>query len=235
MRSEKLRLWLALVPAMLVPYTASLFYFVIFTDSALSQVFYATAKLFTIIWPVLAVSVILRQRPARIDITAARHIRAVPLGLVIGIAVSIVMLALMRTPFAQVVTSGSEHIRDKAQQFGIIRHYWLFALFLSLIHSLIEEYYWRWFVFGRLRTAVGVAAAHLPAALAFASHHVVVMSQFFGLFRALVLGAFVAAGGFLFSLLYDKQKTLTGAWACHLIIDLAIMSVGHKILFETYL
>lgn len=33
------------------------------------------------------------------------------------------------------------------------------------------------------------------------------------------------------SLLYQRQGTLAGAWACHLAADLGIMGIGYRLLF----
>ena len=45
-----------------------------------------------------------------------------------------------------------------------LRVYLLLAVFYSAIHSLLEEYYWRWFVFGRLSQL-----CKLPTAIAISS------------------------------------------------------------------
>ena len=53
----------------------------------------------------------------------------------------------------RVFAAAAELIRDKIAGFGIdsVWKYALLAVFYSLFHSLLEEYYWRWFVFRQLR------------------------------------------------------------------------------------
>ena len=49
------------------------------------------------------------------------------------------------------------------------------AVFYALVHSLLEEYYWRWFVFGQLRALVAPTLAIVLSSLAFAAHHVILL------------------------------------------------------------
>ena len=72
-------------------------------------------------------------------------------------------------------------IRLKIEEFSAAApaRYVVLAAFLAVVHSLLEEYYWRWFVFGRLRRLVSSPAAILISSLAFMAHHVVVLGRFF--------------------------------------------------------
>jgi hypothetical protein len=59
----------------------------------------------------------------------------------------------------------------------------------------------------------------------------VIATQFFPVLWGLLFGGLAGAGGVIWSVMYDKQKTLVGAWLCHLIVDLGIMVIGHSILY----
>lgn len=220
--------------AMVVPFAASVFYFVLFSEYFFARVIYAGTKVFTLVWPVISVWLIFRTTLPKIQIALEKHRKAIPLGIILGIAIVLLMLGLMQTPLGEVVTGSSENIRNKARELGILEYYWSFALFLSLIHSLIEEYYWRWFVFGHLREVLHVFSAHLLAGISFAAHHVIIATQFFPIPWGIVLGGLAGAGGILWSVMYDKQQTLMGAWICHVIVDLGILAIGHNILFGSY-
>ena len=69
------------------------------------------------------------------------------------------------------------------------------------------------------------------ASLAFASHHLVVLSEYFPPGWTALLGACVAVGGGVWCLMYERQRTLTGAWISHVVVDLAILWVGYRLLF----
>ena len=118
------------------------------------------------------------------------------------------------------------------QQLGIIKYYVLFAIFLSFFHSLLEEYYWRWFVYGNLLKIINPVAASLISAAAFASHHVIVLKEYFPWGWALFFGFSVAIGGVVWNTMYQRQKTLTGVWLSHMIVDLAIMTIGYFLIFS---
>jgi membrane protease YdiL (CAAX protease family) len=218
---------------MVVPFSASVFYFVILGDSRLAHVGYISAKLFTLVWPITCVYFVLDGRLPKFGGSTKHHLQALPAGALLGTTTVASMFALMRTPLGEIVTANADRIESKARRFGVLEHYWLFALFLSIVHSLIEEYYWRWFVFGRLKRVVAIWRAHIIAGVAFAAHHLVITTQLFGVFWGLVLGGFVGVGGIMWTLMYDRQRTLAGAWVCHLIVDLGIMAIGYRILFGT--
>ena len=109
------------------------------------------------------------------------------------------------------------------------------AVFYSLIHSLLEEYYWRWFVYGRARHYLGIARANLLSSLAFMAHHVVVINSFLPgeYFWSLTipLSLSVAVGGVIWSVLYQRSGSLYGAWLSHALVDLAIMICGYDLYF----
>src|SRR5205823_8433827 len=52
------------------------------------------------------------------------------------------------------------------------------SAFIAVLHSFAEEYYWRWFVFGRLRCHLPFAPAAGLSSLAFMSHHVIVLAVY---------------------------------------------------------
>lgn len=227
--------WGALIPAMTLPFLASFFYFVVFTESPFAKIIYSGTKFFTLVWPLICFYFLFRKQRPSLHLTSSHHFKAIPLGILLGVVIVLLIFGLVQTSFGKTLLENArEPIHQKAQSFGILEHYWLFAIFLSVLHSLLEEYYWRWFVFGQLRERLKPYLAHLLAGIAFASHHIVVTTQFFPLATGIVLGASVGIGGILWSLLYEKQKTLMGAWISHLIVDFGIMAVGHYLLFGTY-
>ena len=227
-RSSKL--WVVLLPATVVPCLASLFYFVLFTDRVFAYVFYVAAKLFLVFWPVACVLLVLGCGFGRLELRSVRHIRALPAGVLVGLAIVALMFAAMRTPLGQILANNSQRIDDKVRQLGILEHFWLFAVFISVLHSLVEEYYWRWFVYGRLRQVCRTGTALLLAGVSFAAHHVVVLSEFVPLGWAFFLAAAVGLGGVVWCLMYDGQKTIAGIWISHAVVDFGIMSIGYSLL-----
>lgn len=226
---DRLLCWIAVGPALVIPALGALAYFVLIRDPLAARIAYTATKLFTVVWPVTAWFVILRNRSPTIP-PLRQHLSALPLGATTGLIIGIVILVMAAGPFREVLDTGAPAIRAKARSFGVLEHYWLFAATLSIVHSLLEEYYWRWFVYGRLRMLIPGQGAHLVAGAAFALHHVVIASVYFGLGWALVFGGGTMIGGIIWSVLYARQKTLAGAWLSHVSVDMSLMWCGYRLL-----
>ena len=86
--------------------------------------------------------------------------------------------ALQQLP---IFTTAAELIQHKIGAFGIASAgtYFVLAAFYSLFHSLLEEYYWRWFVFQQTRRVMPLWPAAVLSAIGFTLHHIVVLSVFF--------------------------------------------------------
>lgn len=104
--------------------------------------------------------------------------------------------------------------------------------FYVLIHSLFEEYYWRWFVFGALRRRMRWETAAAVSSFGFASHHVLVLAAYFGGLSGmtLFLSLAVAVGGLLWAWLYQRSGVLYGVWLSHLLVDAALFAIGYDLL-----
>jgi len=224
------RRWAVVLPALVLPFCAALFYAVLLPGTVFGNVFYTGIKIWLVLWPLVATGWILREK--FVDRSREkRHGASLGPGLVFGFLVLGLLVFLVKaTPLGGVVDENSGRIAGFIEDLGVEEHYLLFAVFLSFLHAFMEEWYWRWFVFGQARKVMPVAVAHLVAGVGFASHHVVIVSQFFPMGWALFLGFCVATGGVVWSWLYQRYNSLLGAWASHMIIDLGIMWVGWIVL-----
>ena len=104
--------------------------------------------------------------------------------------------------------------------------------FYAVVHSFLEEYYFRWFVFGRLRELLRFAPAAIVSGLAFMAHHVIVLYVFLGpSLHTAFLSLCIAAGGFIWAWQYERSRSLLGPWISHMIVDTGIFLVGYHMLF----
>ena len=223
--------YFVMLVAMFLPLLASLFYFVIFSESRLAQLFYVSIKIFTIVWPIIVYHLIWKIPFPSLKEKEALSKEALISGCISGLLILTIMTLFMLSPFSQGIIEGKENILQKAQSLGVLKNYWLFAIFISLAHSFIEEYYWRWFVFSELRKRISPFFAYFLAAASFSAHHVVILSQYFSLPYAALLSFSVGVGGALWSYMWERQKTLLGTWVSHALVDLGIFAIGHSILF----
>jgi len=233
--AERRRLLACVLPALVIPFAASLLYFVVMGDSPLARYAYAGAKAFTIAWPVIAVFLIERRPRSADHLPSSRHWRALPLGLVTGLAIGGIILIAYRVPALRTYADGfADDIRGKLADLGVRTRagYVAFCLFLAIAHSLIEEYYWRWYAFGSLARVWPVGVSIAVASFAFAGHHYVVLGCYFSLAGALIFGTMVGVGGALWCWMLHRQRALAGAWLSHALVDAAIFIVGYEILFR---
>lgn len=113
--------------------------------------------------------------------------------------------------------------------------YILMAAFVSIPHALLEEYYWRWFVFGGLRRYLPLYLAITLSSWGFMGHHVIVLAFYFpGKFwiGTMPFSLCVAAGGAVWAWLFHRTGNLYAPWLSHLLIDVAIMVVGFDLVFS---
>lgn len=159
------------------------------------------------------------------------------LGLGFGALVAAAMLLLYFGLLREtLIEMGLEReVRSKLEEFGAATPYRFlgFAAYISIVHSLLEEYYWRWFVFRRLGSLCGLAPAMAISSLAFMAHHVIVLDVYLpGHFLTAVVpfSLAIAAGGAFWSWLYARTDSLVAVWLSHVIIDAGIMVIGFDLL-----
>jgi membrane protease YdiL (CAAX protease family) len=162
-------------------------------------------------------------------------IASIGLGLAFGIlAFATIVLAywLWLGPAGMFDTAGKA-ITDKVVSFGVRNPagFAVMAIFYAVVHSLLEEYYWRWFVFGQLRRLMPLWVAIVLSALAFMQHHVIVLAAYFGWSSpaTAVFSAGVAIGGMFWAWLYNRSGSLLGPWLGHAMADAAIFVVGYSL------
>ena len=219
--------------AMVLPLVGALLYFVILKGTITARIVYGLVKLFMLAGPIIAVITLEKDGLRFNSFDRKNQLRAIPPGLLAGGCIVAAMLVSYEySALGDYVNRFAGDVRQKAEQLGFLDHYWSFGVFLSVGHSLLEEYYWRWFVFGRLRKFVKSAvSAGLLGSLAFAAHHYVVLGCFFSPLGAVLFGTCVAMGGCLWCWMYNRQKTLVGCWVSHALIDMMIIYIGYRLIF----
>ncbi|HPA46621.1 MAG TPA: CPBP family intramembrane metalloprotease [bacterium] len=229
---HRVRLWISLLLAMTVPMAGSLFYFVILAGTPLGKVLFLITKLFLVFWPIAAIALTTGFHRTGLAFDWRKHFHALPLGGLSGLLIAgSVFLLYLFTPLGDYVRLHADTIHAKVEEIGVLEHYILFGIFVSMIHSFLEEYYWRWFVFGSLDRLVKPLPAYFLANLAFAAHHYVILGCYFSFWGAFFFGTCVGLGGALWCWMYRKQNSLAGIWLSHTLVDLAIFSIGYNLIF----
>jgi membrane protease YdiL (CAAX protease family) len=238
------REWVALIFAMTFPTVFAMAYFIALArtgadaaepgGSPAMQAIYGTGKVVQLLFPIaylaLTGSAVGPRRPSFAGLSW---------GLAFGLFTAFLILGIYHSPLRDVFVTDNTAamVRDKvADMAGGVTpgRFLLLAVFLSVLHSLLEEYYWRWFVFGRLRLVTPVVVAAILSSLAFMAHHVVILHVFLpGRFwsATVPLSLAIAVGGGVWAWLFHRTGSIYSPWLSHMMVDMAIMAVGYQMLF----
>ncbi len=153
--------WGAVLFGLLFPTLGTWIYFVVLRHSptSLQHAAYVAEKVIQFGFPVVWLLLVRGERLS----WPPNAWRGVSLGLAFGLLVSAGMLGLFHGWLLPggYLTAAIPAIVEKAEGFAVSApgRFILFAAFCSIVHSLLEEYYWRWFVFRQLGRLVPVGWA----------------------------------------------------------------------------
>lgn len=230
--------------ALIVPTIMTWLYFVILAgQGTFTRNIYFASKVVTGLLP-LAWFLWLRYQSMRdanlkqAERIAPRHELSLRLGLDFGLfTVAIILVAYYVFLKGTTMLAGTGPIIEgKLTDAGIsgATAFLIMACFLSIIHSAFEEYYWRWFIFGRLKAALPWLWAAVISSAGFTLHHIIVLWAFlpgdYGWMLVILFSLGIGFGGFVWCCIYQYTGSLLGAWIAHLCADLAIMWCGWDII-----
>lgn len=115
---------------------------------------------------------------------------------------------------------------------GITKENFLFvALYISLMNSFLEEFFFRGFGFITMKKYTGKGFAYIFSSCIFAFYHVGMLIPMFEPILLILIIAGLIAGGCIFSFLNDKTENIYPSWFVHMFANFAINTVGF-ILFD---
>ena len=229
-----------LAVAMFFPTLLTYLYFVHLagSPSGLEKVAFGIGKILQFAIPIACVIFVTKERWFIRRFNRQGVLEGTLFGLTVFVAMLGLYYLLLEVPGAPL---GSEskavtEITGKVRGMGLENRciFLLFGCFYTVIHSGLEEYYWRWFVFRMIQKMSGkLWLGVVLSSLAFMSHHVILLGTYFGYDSVYCyLGsAGVAIGGAYWCWLYHRADSIWGAWISHGIIDATIFTIGFLILF----
>jgi uncharacterized protein len=225
--------WSVLAFALVYPTVMTWLYFT--GSGGNMQLLYGIGKVIQFALPALWWAAVDRNR-LRI---AAPRFKGVATGVDFGVFVGAGILAIYFGWLRYQPQSAAldELASAKAREFGLTTpaKFLMFAVFLCAIHALLEEFYWRAFVFAELRKNASVAPAIVVSSLGFMAHHIVVLDVYFPghFWQATVpMSAAVAIGGAAWAIMYERNGSLYPGWVSHALVDAALMGVAYAILWR---
>jgi uncharacterized protein len=228
---------LALVFAAVLPSLMAWLYFFVLAGSpgpdALRQGAYGAGKFVQFAFPLVFVWFWQGGRPR----PTWPRMAGVALGLGFGLAVAAGIFALYfgwlrDSSVLEGTPALLHHILDSFGVSGGPRYFAL-GIFYVTAHSLFEEYYYRWFVFGRIRAFLSLWPSVVLSSLVFMAHHVILLAAYLpGQFWTTVipLSLCVAVGGGVWAWLYARTQSLYAPWLSHAIVDAELFAIGWGLL-----
>ena len=217
---------------LLYPALLTQVYFVVLRSApeGVQQAVYGVGKVLQFALPVVAVWWVARRRRGPIRLPSVGWWPGLLFGLLVG--------ATIYGLYRWLATDGSfdgpaAAVRERLTAIGVDS----FPVFLGvaagycLVHSLLEEYYWRWFVFGELSRRMSMPVAVAVSSLGFTLHHVIVIGLYFGFdaFSTYLFSAGVGVGGAFWAWLYRRSGSLLAPWLSHALVDAGIFLVAWEL------
>ncbi len=100
------------------------------------------------------------------------------------------------------------------------------AIYISIMNSFLEEFFFRGFGFITLKKFVNARFAYIFSPVLFAVYHVGMMLGMFHIGVLLMLMAGLICGGLIFNALNDKLGNIYPSWFVHMAANFAINTVG---------
>jgi uncharacterized protein len=155
--------------------------------------------------------------------------------LLVGLVLGVLMFACILLPYWFVGRSwlDASAVQDKVQTIGLGSPTMivLSGLYFTLINSLFEEYIWRWFVYRKCQILLPGMSAVLLSALLFTLHHIIVLAVY-GSGQIVLWGAIgVFAAGVIWSLCYQRYRSIMPSYISHVWADAALQVVTWIVLF----
>lgn len=134
--------------------------------------------------------------------------------------VSAYLLLALVVDFSSIVDALSENA-------GVNRRNFLFvALYICFINSLLEEFFFRGFLFTNLKKTASRGLAYCFSALLFALYHVAMMVGWFQLPLLILVITGLIVGGMIFNFLNENQDTIYVSWLVHMFVNFSINTIG---------
>jgi uncharacterized protein len=225
--------WPVMALALSLPAVMTWVYFILLANAseAAQQTAYSLEKAVQLALPLVWIGLVRRERLRWPSPNTRGLLQGIGFGLVVVGAMAALYFVWFR-PSGEFAEE-AQKMCGKLQGIGITTPaaYAVMAILYSLVHSLFEEYYWRWFVFGRLRKLVPLSIAIAVSSLAFMAHHVVVLGVYFGWDNGWTyfFSAATAVGGAYWAWLYNRTGSIYGPWMSHLLLDAGIFGIGYDL------
>ncbi|HPW53788.1 MAG TPA: CPBP family glutamic-type intramembrane protease [Erysipelotrichaceae bacterium] len=115
---------------------------------------------------------------------------------------------------------------------GVSKDNFVFVfLYVALVNSFLEEFFFRGYAFLHLKNLVGPKKAYIFSSTVFALYHCAMMIGWFNIILYLLLIVSLFVSGLIFNFLNEHFDSIFASWLFHMFANLSINTVGIILLF----
>ena len=103
------------------------------------------------------------------------------------------------------------------------------GIYIISINSLLEEYFWRGFLFNNLEKLIKPWMAYTLTGIAFSFHHVMFYYNWFNLTFFLIVTIGLAIYAIIMNFIFQRNKDLFSCWLAHGMVDVVQIFIAFKI------
>ncbi|WP_200816456.1 CPBP family intramembrane glutamic endopeptidase [Salirhabdus sp. Marseille-P4669] len=185
------------------------------------------AKIFVFLFiPIAYIRFVLKENI--LDFLNVKHVdlKRLRLGFLFGIAAIVIVITTFL--LLQDYINTDDIISDLKTRLHITPEIYLFiAAYITFGNSLLEEFYFRGFIFLNIYQTNYKWFAYLFSAALFAVYHVAIFATWFNRWLILLalVGLFIV--GIIFNWLNTKSNNFLNSWLLHILADIAVVSIGY--------
>ena len=146
-------------------------------------------------------------------------------GIKIGLPIYIMMMASYF--ISRNIIDFSNVAPNLSQTMGITKeNYFLVALYIPLLNSFQEEFFFRGYGFIQLKEKTSRIFAYIFTSLMFSFYHIGMLMGSFDWYVIILLLLGLIVGGCIFNYLNEKNDNIYVSWIVHMFINFAINTIG---------
>ncbi len=214
-----------LVIGLVLSFVLQLFSHVIQTNELLSQTAYVLSKVLFVSLPIFYW---LLTRKSPIEHQGSLRTFAIFSGL--ALCAAIFFLAQV---FLEFIRPEAENIYRTLSVLGLTENFLLYSVGIIVLNSLVEEFFWRYSIYGGLKSYFSMPVAAIVSSVGFAGSH---MLYFIGLFDSLAIIVFLTVVSFIFGCywvwLYERTRSVPHVWINHMLVNLPLFYTEYLIISQ---
>ncbi|SER28227.1 CPBP family intramembrane glutamic endopeptidase [Piscibacillus halophilus] len=178
-----------------------------------------------LIVPVLFIKIVLKEKLMESLRLNQIDVKGLQLGIELGILSMIVVITAY--VLLQNYIDAEGIILDLQERLNITLETYVFvALYITFGNSLLEEFYFRGFIFLKFYQSGYHWLGYIFSSALFAVYHVAIFATWFSFEIMLLALAGLFIVGFIFCWLNTKSNNFLNSWILHICADIAVVSIG---------